>query len=68
MTTVYQDRDLRADLQQLVNRMSTQKALAKKIGISPAYLNDILMGRRGLSPKVVKFLGYEKIVCYKVIQ
>ena len=38
----------------------TQAELAKEIGISPAYLSDVLAGRRDPGPSVLDFLGIEK--------
>lgn len=36
----------------LVQRLSTQKALAAELGISEAYLSDVLKGRRPPTPKL----------------
>lgn len=44
----------------------TQKELAKELNISPAYLNDILNGRRSIEPLAISKLGYE--VQYKKIK
>lgn len=52
------------ELRLLANSMSSEKALAEKIGISPAYLNDILSGRRNPGPMVLKFLKLEKRTVY----
>ena len=37
----------------------SQKEYANKIGISPQFLNDILLGRRGIHDDVLAFLGLE---------
>ena len=42
----------------------SQKALAIKIGISPQYLEDILLGRREPGESVLNFLGMQKVVSY----
>ena len=65
---VYLEKDLIHDIAQLANRMSTQKALADKIGVSQAYLTNVIKGRRRPSAKILKFLGYERIVCYKEVK
>lgn len=36
--------------------------LGVEIGVSPAYLCDILNGRRELGPKVLRYLGLTKAV------
>lgn len=68
MTQLYTLLDVVGDITELANRMSTQKALAQKIGISPQYLADILDGRRAPGKKVLTFLGYEKVICYRYIK
>ena len=65
---LYSRSDLKKDLLELVNKMSTQKALAEKIGISEQYLTDILKGRREMGPRVIAFLGYEKVDAYRAIK
>jgi hypothetical protein len=52
------------ELRLLVSSMSTQAALAKRIGITPAYLSDILAGRRHPGPVVCKFLKIKAVVVY----
>lgn len=37
----------------------SQNALASEMGISPAYLSDILCGHRSPGPKVLAFFGLE---------
>lgn len=65
MTQLYTRKNILCDLRELVNRMSSQKALAEKIGISEQYLTDILKERRKPGPKVIQFLGYEYVEAYK---
>ena len=47
-------------LRRLVEAHETQGAAAEKLGISPAYLSDILAGKRGLSARVAAKLGYTR--------
>jgi transcriptional regulator with XRE-family HTH domain len=42
-----------------------QAQMARKIGISPQYLNDVLNGKRGAGDKILAYLGLEKIVTYR---
>lgn len=43
----------------------TQAAVARELGISPAYLCDILAGRREPGPSVLKALGLERKISYE---
>ena len=52
------------ELRLLADSMSTRKALAKKIGISEAYLCDILHGRRNPGPAVCQFLKVKPMLVY----
>lgn len=47
---------------------STQKEAAAELGISAQHLCDILLGKRELGPKVLKGLGIERVVIYRVIR
>lgn len=44
---------------------STMKELARRIGVSPQYLSDIIAKRREPGPKILKALGYTKVVAYE---
>lgn len=48
-----------------IKRYGSAKATAKLIGISPQYLHDIRLHRRGLSDTVLKALGLERVVTYR---
>lgn len=43
----------------------SQKDLAVEMGVSQAYVSDLLKGNRDPGPKVLAFLGLRKIVVYK---
>ena len=43
----------------------SQRALARKIGVSASFLNDILLGKREPAGKVVEFLGLRRRVTYE---
>lgn len=43
----------------------TQTSLAKKIGISTPYLNDILLEKREPQGKVLDWLKLQRVVVYK---
>lgn len=56
--------DVREEVRFLADSMSTRKAFADKVGISSAYLCDIIQGRREPGPKVLQFLRLEKVIVY----
>lgn len=43
----------------------SQASVARKIGISPQYLGQVIAGDRPLSEKILAFLGYERVVTYR---
>lgn len=49
------------ELKRRVQAMGSQNAVAAELGITPAYLSDILSGRRDLSENVLTKLGFVKI-------
>lgn len=51
-------------LRGLISTYSSQAACAKALGISPAYLSDILKLNRDPGPSVLKALGFKKQVVY----
>lgn len=52
-------REIAADIQALISYDVTQKDVAKTLGVSQAYLCDVLAGKRGVGPRVLKALGYD---------
>jgi len=53
------------ELRLLADSMSTHKALADRIGISAAYLSDVLHGRREPGPAICRFLKLAPETIYK---
>lgn len=47
---------------------SGQKAAAKRLGISPQYLNDIIRKRREPGDKVLKALKLKKVISYRQVR
>jgi transcriptional regulator with XRE-family HTH domain len=43
-----------------------QQTLAKAIGVSYAFLNDVLHGRREPTGKILEYLGLERVVIYRI--
>jgi len=55
---------LRDMLRRECERAGSQAAWAKKHGIGPAYISDIISGRREPGAKLLRALGVERMVCY----
>jgi len=43
----------------------TQLAVALALGVSTSHLNDVLRGRRKPGPKIIRALGFKKVVSYE---
>jgi DNA-binding transcriptional regulator YdaS (Cro superfamily) len=43
----------------------SQKAWAQKHGLSPAYITDVLLGRREPGEAIVSALGFERLTVYR---
>lgn len=56
---------VRVLLWQHVKREGGQRALARKIGVSPTFLNDILREKREPAGKVVSYLGLVRVITYQ---
>lgn len=37
------------------------RALATEVGVSPAYLSDVMLGRRPLGPRLLDHFGLERV-------
>lgn len=57
--------EMLANIQDLAVRSKTQREAARQLGISAAYLSDILAGRRELSAEVGAKLGYKRVVVWE---
>lgn len=54
-----------AILARTVAKYGTQAAAADALGVSPAYLSDLMQGKREPGPKVLHALGLEKVTTYR---
>jgi hypothetical protein len=52
-------------LRALVVEMGSQRAVAKRFGVSDAYLSDVLYQRRLPGPKILSGLGLERDDTYR---
>lgn len=65
MRTFTQD-DVLADIRKEVNQSSLRQT-ADRIGLSAAYLSDILKGNRAVSETVAAVFGYEREIVTNVV-
>jgi transcriptional regulator with XRE-family HTH domain len=56
--------DLVELLRQRAKRAGSQQALAETLGVTPAYLSDVLAGRREPGPKILEALRLRRQVAY----
>ena len=52
------------DLRREINA-SSQKDVAKRLRLTPQYINDVLHQRRPVSAKMAKKLGYKRVVVFE---
>jgi hypothetical protein len=60
---LFVEHDVRNRLTDMVIE-SSQKQVADELGISGPFLNDVLLGRRGISPRLAEKLGFEKVMVF----
>ena len=58
------DRAVMQRIRDLVNTLGSQKKAAKRLGVSAAYLGELLRGTRTPGPKVLGALGLRKETNY----
>ena len=56
---------LRDVLATKVKQAGEQRIVAQALGVSPQYLCDVLKGRREPADKLLKALGYRRVVIYE---
>lgn len=54
--------DVLTDLENLCKREGGQRAAARKLGLSPSYIHDLLRGKRDMTEQVAAKFGYRRIV------
>ena len=47
-----------------IKKAGTQKDWALKHKLSPAFINDVLQGKRSVSDTIAEALGYDRLVMY----
>ncbi len=66
-TTITID-EVRRRLQQQIDLHGSQTAAARNLGVSLAYLNDVIRGRREPGEKLLTPIGIQKVVIYQEMQ
>ena len=56
---IYTKKEVIELIRERIKCTGTQAAFAKKVGITPAYLCEILQAKRSIGIKVLKYLGLE---------
>ena len=60
-----------ADMLDLIDGMlsqrGTRRAVAAELGISPAFLTDMMLGKRSVGGKAVMNMGWEKVVVFRKV-
>lgn len=65
--TKTQDQILKT-LRDLVQEKGSQTAVAQVLKVTPQHVGDMLRGRRDVSDKIARRLGYEKIILFKKLE
>ena len=60
--------EVRRRLQQQVDLNGSQTATAQRLGVSLAYLNDVIRGKREPGEKLLTPIGIHKVVIYQEMQ
>ena len=55
-----------ANLRKAIADAGGQSAWAKQVGLTPSYVNDVLLGRRDPGPAVLAALGLRRVISYEV--
>ena len=63
--TLYNAEDIIKDVRGRVGEAGSQARVAEALGVTPAYLSDILRGKRGISDEFAARLGYEGISLWR---
>lgn len=59
------EQEVRERLRAAVEEAGGQRAFAAAHGFTPAYINDVVRGRRALADRILATLGIERVVVYR---
>jgi hypothetical protein len=60
MTEYMNEEHMIAILETACREAGSQRAWAEANGLSPAFVNDVLQGKRGVTGRIAEVLGYTK--------
>lgn len=60
------EQDVIKRLTEAVEAAGGQRQFARSIGLTPAYVNDVLHGRRALADRILAAIGVERRITYHV--
>ena len=66
MSTITYDKAIEL-IRSLIHQYGSQVRVAERLDISPAFLSDILAGKRAISDNVARRLGYRRVIFFEKI-
>jgi hypothetical protein len=64
-TMMLTEREVMERLRAAVTSAGGQRRFAAAHGFTPAYVHDVLHGKRGLAQRILDALGIERVVSYR---
>jgi hypothetical protein len=64
---IIDETSIRMLIRERCKAIGSQSAFADKVGVSAAYLSDMLLGKRGVSDGIASAIGYEKFIAFRKI-
>lgn len=62
------EQEVRDRLRTAINEAGGQRAFAEQHGLTPAYVNDVVHGRRALADRILAAIGVSRAVTYQIVQ
>ncbi|MEM5789184.1 MAG: helix-turn-helix transcriptional regulator [Syntrophobacteraceae bacterium] len=62
--TLGTEHDMRDMITGLIDSLESQKAVAAMLGVSGAYLSEMLHGKKGVGSATARKLGWEKVAIF----
>lgn len=60
------EQEARERLRAAIQAVGGQRRFAEAHGFSPAYVNDVLRGKRDLAERILAVIGIERVVVHQV--
>lgn len=68
MSGLHETAQILHELDQACKAIGSRSAWAEENGLSPAYVSDVLNGRRDPSRAILTALGYERVMMYRKLR